>query len=641
MTSVPAAAIVEQGLAGALREAQHQLQARFQNSKLAMFESDAGLRITAWNAAAERLLGYSQAEAIGQPVSFLVAPALRARLDAAWRAIDAPNEFVQECIDKLGRSRICHWYSAPLTTLNGTMLGVSFVVVEPSDRGPSEPADVRAYRLRALSRVADGVAHDFTNVFAVVLSYANFIKESSPPGDPRHDDALEILVAAGEGTALIRRLLSVAERVTGEKPIELNESLSQLRALLRRALGEYRELQLVASQGPLMVRIDPVRFDQLVLSLALAASETAPRSRGLQIALEKVLDRSAEDPSGGAVRIAIQCVESAAHWPTPPPEPRPSAKPLAHAAPEMATWLSVVEAAGGSLEARESEGSGTAFVVELPLWVESPSAAPPPLAGAQQRGSVLIAEGEAALAQAAARALSQAGYDVQIATDYDAAVTSINQLGARLAVLITDLAMPGCEQYELVAEARRVAPGAAALATAAFAREQESPASPEDIVCLYKPLQPSEIVAAVRTTLSEAELPGPADGGQGELVLVVEDDDAMRTALVRILECAGYGVCQAATLSDARQHFENGIEPALVLCDLSLPDGSGVELMNWILATRPALRERVFVLSGGAVEEADVAFVRSGLVPVLKKPIEPGPLLQILGQARASSRGKA
>ena len=68
---------------------------------------------------------------------------------------------------------------------------------------------------------------------------------------------------------------------------------------------------------------------------------------------------------------------------------------------------------------------------------------------------------------------------------------------------------------------------------------------------------------------------------------------------------------------------------------LTLPDGSSVELMNWIFATRPALRGRTFVLSGGAVEDADIAFVRSGVVPVLRKPIEPGPLLQILGRARA------
>jgi two-component system, cell cycle sensor histidine kinase and response regulator CckA len=640
MTSVPAAAIVEQGLAGALREAHHQLQARFQNSKLPMFESDTSLHITAWNPAAERLLGYSQAEAIGQPVSFLVAPALRARVDTAWRTIDAPNEFIQECIDKHGRPRICHWYEAPLSAVNGTALGVSFVLVDLSERGRSEQADVRSHRLQALSRVADGVAHDFTNVFAVVLSYANFIKDSSPAGDPRHDDALEILLAAGEGTALIRRLLSVAERFTGEKPIELNESLLQLRPLLLRSLGEYRELQLIESQCPLLVYTDPVRLDQLMLSLSLAASETVSNRYALQIALEKSVE-----PSAGSlrptVRITIQCVERSSPWSTPPSEGQPRAELLARPGPEIAACLRDVEAMGGTLEVRENAALGTAFVVELPLWIESPSAAPPQVEGGQQQLSVLIAEGEAALGRAAARALSQAGYDVQVATDYDTAVASIKQLGARLDVLITDLAMPGCEQYELVVEARRVAPGARALSMAAFAREHESAASPEGIVCLYKPLQPGELVAAVRGVLSKREFPGPTDGGQGELVLVVEDDDAMRTALVRILECAGYRVCQAAKLGDARQHFEGGIEPGLVLCDLSLPDGSGVELMNWILTTRPALLGRVFVLSGGAVEEADVAFVRRGLVPVLKKPIEPGPLLQILGRARADSRGNA
>ncbi|HWA78161.1 MAG TPA: response regulator, partial [Polyangiaceae bacterium] len=479
--------------------------------------------------------------------------------------------------------------------------------------------------------VADGVAHDFTNVFAVVLSYANFIKESSPVGDPRRDDALEILSAAGEGTALIRRLLSVSERFTGEKPIELNESLLQLRGLLLRSLDEHRELQLIESRSALVVRIDPVRFDQLLLSLTLAASETAPDTHPLRILLE-----SGVNP--GFARITVQCVESELTELAGSSELPLLGRPLDPSVPEMAACVGIVESAGGSIVARASESLGKTFIVELPLWVESSSAAPPQLEAGH--GLVLIAEGDTALRRAAARALSLEGYAVQVAAEYDEAVALLAKLGTRLDVLIGDLAMPGCADYELVAEARRLAPSAAVLVTAAFASGPENAGSRQDVTRLYKPLQPGELVAAVRAALAGRELQTssgerPSRDGQGELVLVVEDDDSMRAALARILECAGYCVCQAARLAEARKQLETGPEPALVLCDLSLPDGSSVELMNWIFATRPALRGRTFVLSGGAVEDADIAFVRSGVVPVLRKPIEPGPLLQILGRARA------
>lgn len=636
MRSVPAGAIVEQGLAGALREAEHQLRVRFEHSPLATIESDTTFHVTAWNPAAERLFGYSSAEAIGQPISFLVAGATRARVETDWRerALKAPTESTQENLTKSGLSLLCRWHNTPLTAASGTPIGVTSTVFDSSERGSDGEAIVRSYRMEMLSNLADGIAHDFTNVFAVILSYANFIKDASPAGDSRRDDALELLVAAGEGAALTRRLLGISERVTAEKPIELNESLSQLRGLLRKALREYGEISLILAPGPLMVRIDPVQFDLIVLNLTLGVRDAMPNG-DVQILLEGLSEGGTA--RGPAARMTIAAASARA---SAPPD-TPAAFLAARAESDLVALglpkcQRIVEAAGGTLDVQSGAGQGKAFVVELPLWFEAPAEGSTELELPTQGKRVLIAEAEPALRRAAARALDHAGYDVRVAVDYDEAVARLAELGPQLDVLVTDLALPGCAGYELVGRARLSAPHAAILVTAAFTSNDAAPA-PEGIFALFKPVLPSELVLAVQQALSSQARSDPEKDAQGELVLVVEDDDAMRAALGRILEGAGYSARLSPTLADARHQLESGLEPALVLCDLSLPDGSSVELLRWILHSRPALRERVFILSGGAVDAADVAFTKSGAFPLLRKPIEPGPLLRLLSRARASS----
>ncbi len=58
----------------------------------------------------------------------------------------------------------------------------------------------------------------------------------------------------------------------------------------------------------------------------------------------------------------------------------------------------------------------------------------------------------------------------------------------------------------------------------------------------------------------------------------------------------------------------------LVLCDLSLPDLTGVEIHQRVMAVRPELSPRFVVMTGGAVTETARAFLESYRGPLLQKP---------------------
>ena len=95
-------------------------------------------------------------------------------------------------------------------------------------------------------------------------------------------------------------------------------------------------------------------------------------------------------------------------------------------------------------------------------------------------------------------------------------------------------------------------------------------------------------------------------------VLIVEDDDSVRTLLERVLDEAGLETATAARVADARR-VAQAWRPDALLVDLMLPDGSGVDLARELEAFLPGLR---VVLMTGSDETGEVPW------PVVTKPFD-------------------
>ena len=105
-------------------------------------------------------------------------------------------------------------------------------------------------------------------------------------------------------------------------------------------------------------------------------------------------------------------------------------------------------------------------------------------------------------------------------------------------------------------------------------------------------------------------------------LLVVEDRESLRRMLVRALAGEGYTVAAAADLAQARAHLAAAEPIDLVLSDLMLPDGSGLEVLTMARARTPA--PPVVVLTGfGSVAAALISpddrglTTRAGVSPAL------------------------
>ncbi|MBN3809017.1 sigma-54 dependent transcriptional regulator [Paraburkholderia tropica] len=102
--------------------------------------------------------------------------------------------------------------------------------------------------------------------------------------------------------------------------------------------------------------------------------------------------------------------------------------------------------------------------------------------------------------------------------------------------------------------------------------------------------------------------------------LIVEDDPNSLSGLSAILAADGFSVDTAATLADARAALGRFI-PDVVLVDLNLPDGSGLELLPHLPAQPPGGALPVIVMTGNATVESAIEGLRHGIWDYLLKPV--------------------
>lgn len=117
---------------------------------------------------------------------------------------------------------------------------------------------------------------------------------------------------------------------------------------------------------------------------------------------------------------------------------------------------------------------------------------------------------------------------------------------------------------------------------------------------------------------TEATAEKPSEINANARILVVEDDESTTKVLSRLLGKRGYQVRTAATLAETR-HVASGGEFDLLLSDLSLPDGSGLELVRELSKHR---HFKSIALSGYGTDSDIQASMEAGFSLHLTKPID-------------------
>jgi signal transduction histidine kinase len=338
----------------------------------------------------------------------------------------------------------------------------------------------RSGKLQALGTLAGGVAHDFNNVLAGILGYAEMAQDSAVPGSPQARHLDKVLQAALRGKALVERILAFsrggarASTVFELEPV-VEEVLALLAASLRPGVVIERALE---AQGA-RLRGDPTQAFEAVMNLCTNAMQAMPGGGMLSVQLERVpvaqprvLSHSALPP-GDYLALAVSDQGGGI---TPAVMERLFEPFFTTRAAQAGTGLGlavvhgVVAEFGGAIDVQSSPGQGARFTLYLPECKEA-AGAPEAAARALPTGSgqtLLVVDDEPSLVALAEEMLRGLGYTPLGFTDPAAALAAFRRDPQRFAGVVTDELMPGLTGTQLAAALQTDAPGLPVLLVSGY-----------------------------------------------------------------------------------------------------------------------------------------------------------------------------
>jgi len=504
----------------ALRATASRLEAIVAASPMAIAVFDREQRVQLWNAAAERLFGFSAAQAIGRRNPAHVVDRSQV-VDLVTRVFagEVVSGVEMDIVARDGQRVHAELHAAPIPNERGEFDTALSMVTDITRRRELEARLREAQTMESVGFLAGGVAHDFNNLMTTISGYASLALDAVGRDHAIAGDLQEIARAAERAGVVTRRLLAFSRRqVHRPERVDLTTLIEALRPSLQQATGDDIRVSLVSDGQPTLVSLDPSQFEQVLVELAINARDAMPAGGSFRLAWEvAALDRTkaaallGDLPAGRYV-----CLTVADSGPGMAPEVAARAfEPFTTTkAPGAATGLGlavavgIIEQSGGRISLA-SGATGTTVSIVLP-WIGDLEGASSGLAGGPAAGvaaTILVVEDEEAIRNLARRVLEDAGYIVVTADDGVRGLETAERLKT-LDLLLTDLTMPRLSGEDLAARLTQRRPGLPVLFMSGYGQDRLAADHVLDpsIRLLAKPFGIDELLAAVREALGRPSL---------------------------------------------------------------------------------------------------------------------------------------
>jgi signal transduction histidine kinase/ActR/RegA family two-component response regulator len=374
-------------------------------------------------------------------------------------------------------------------------------------------------KLESLGLLAGGIAHDFNNLLTVILA-GTALARLGLGANQRAQAELDAVVAASERARdLTRQLLAMSHSQKLElRPIDLNDRLKQLLALLQRVLSETITLELIEGVRLPLVEGDTSQLDQVFMNLCINAREAMPAGGRITIETEQVLlnaDFVAAHPWAASGRYVLTTVTDTGSG-MPREVLERVFEPFFTTKQErggtglgLAVAYGIVRQHRGLLHCYSEPGVGTVFKIYLPVHTRVVAEIDVKIEGAAPRGheKILVGEDDAAVRGATVRVLESAGYSI-VAVENGAEACQAAARG-RFDLVLLDVIMPEMSCRDALKGLRAELPNARYILTSGYTADLNVVELTKDgTILLEKPYDPAQLLRLVRQVLdSEPAVP--------------------------------------------------------------------------------------------------------------------------------------
>ena len=445
--------------------------------------------ITEFNRAAEKMFGYSRAEAMGREMAQLIIPENQrdAHREELGRTVGTEESRIESRRLEMTAMR-----------RDGTEFPVEIIITRIPLPGPpvftqyvrdlserrkaeealrkSEEQLRQSQKMEAVGLLAGGIAHDFNNLLTVIGGRCDLLKVR-PPLDESIQKEIEVIRnAASRASALTHQLLAFSRRqVLAPKVLDLNAVINNLLPMLQRLIGEDINLGTKLQTDLGNVRADPSQIEQVVMNLAVNARDAMAQGGKLLIEtqnadIDEVYARQHIPTQPG--RYVMMVVsdngtgmdrETQARIFEPFFTTKEQGKGTGLG---LATVYGIVKQSGGYIWVDSEVGHGTTFRIYIPrvdeaLTPERPAKTAIVPAGVSE--TILLVEDEEIVRSLAREILESHGYRVLEASGGREALQICERFEGEIQMVLTDVVMPEMSGRVLAGHLATVRPKARVL----------------------------------------------------------------------------------------------------------------------------------------------------------------------------------
>lgn len=491
-----------------------------------VISTDAEGMVTRMNPIAEKLTGWSIAEAFGKPMTevFIILHAQTRepvenpieKVLATGKTVGLANHTV--LVAKDNSSYQIADSAAPIRSEQGNILGVVLVFRDVTEEHALQKQLQHSQRMDAIGQLAGGVAHDFNNMLGGIIG-ASELLQLRISNDSRAKELNNMVIKTSERAAdLVRKLLAFARKQrVASSSIDVHRIINDSVNLLEHTIDKRINIKVQLEADEYSVIGDPSQLQSAIINLGINAADAMPDGGTIEInsktiELDSAYCQASQFDLSPASYLEISIRDNGTGISD--DELHKIFEPFFTTKEQgkgtglgLAAVFGTIQQHQGAINVYSEPGKGTVFHILLPL-VKSSECEQPNLNISPIRGSgkILIIDDEQIMRITAQAILEDLGYETVLASNGQEGIDLFKNNHNDYDLVLLDMVMPIMNGRDCFAKIQEIDPNARVILASGFSREEDVEKMKAQGLCDYisKPYRSITLSQAVHKALQSS-----------------------------------------------------------------------------------------------------------------------------------------